>query len=242
MFKSFGYSGQLATILALICSEPVIAEVDVYNKKYYAQRGERFLPQGSPCSPAITNIICRKLDQRLTGLAKKYHFNYTRYVDDISFSAGKEGVENLNKILLYSGKIIKDEGFVLHPEKLRIMRKGNSQHVTGILVNEKPNINKKTLKRFRALVYQVEKDGIKDKTWNGSKDLLSSMHGYASFINQINPTIGKAYKDRVEAILLKHNYKPANPYYKAPEKKTTTKSEGLLGTIFSGFKGLFKKG
>jgi len=240
MFKSLGYSGQLSTILALICSEPMVRQVDVLEKRYYSQRGERFLPQGSPCSPAITNIICRKLDQRLSGLARKFDFNYSRYVDDITFSSGKKGVGNLSKILLYSGKVVVDEGFELHPDKLRIMRKGSSQHVTGILVNEKPNVNKKTLKKFRALIYQVEKDGIANKQWNGSKDLLSSMHGYASFIQQINPTIGDQYKKRVEAILSQHNYKPMNPYKVASIKKES-QGGGILDGLFKKVRSIFSK-
>ena len=225
LFKSLGYSGQLSSILALICSEPRITEVEAFGEKYFAQRGERFLPQGSPCSPAISNIICRNLDKRLSGLAKKFQFNYSRYVDDISFSASSDGVKNLNKILLYSRQIIRDEGFVLNPDKLRIMRKGRRQHVTGILVNEKPNVDKKTLKKFRALVYQVEKDGLEGKSWKGNGDLLSSMHGYASFIHQINPELGAPYKARVEAILKKHRYVPKNPY-----KKEKSKVEGKKAT------------
>ena len=61
----------------MLCSEPKILDVSLLGEDYYAQRGERFLPQGSPCSPAITNILCKKLDFRLSGLAKKYGFDYT---------------------------------------------------------------------------------------------------------------------------------------------------------------------
>jgi RNA-directed DNA polymerase len=43
------------------------------------------LPQGSPCSPVITNLITHILDVRLTQQAKKYGCKYSRYVDDITF-------------------------------------------------------------------------------------------------------------------------------------------------------------
>ena len=47
------------------------------------------------------------------------------------------------------------------------MKRNQRQEVTGVVVNEKPNIQKASLKRFRALLYQIEKDGIEGKTWNG---------------------------------------------------------------------------
>ncbi|MFK7758065.1 MAG: reverse transcriptase family protein [Flavobacteriales bacterium] len=232
LFIGLGYSHNIATVLSLLCSEPTTQELVVFEETYISQRTERFLPQGSPCSPAITNIICRKLDARLLGLAQKFGFSYTRYVDDISFSAEKASADNASKILQYSKKIIMEEGFILNAKKLRIMRKGSSQHVTGLLVNEKPNINKKTFKKLRAVIYQIEKDGIEGKDWNGrtGEALLASLHGYGSFLNQINPEVGKSYKYRIDVILNKYKYTPANPF--APDQKASFKLSSLFTKAF----------
>ena len=207
MFKSFGYSEQVAVIFALLCSEPKILELDVLGKDYFAQRGDRFLPQGSPCSPAIANVICKKLDHRLNGLAHKYGFTYSRYVDDVTFSGTHEQYKHISALLKYSGKIIREENFTLHPEKLRIMKKGVKQEVTGVVVNEKPNMDRATLKRFRALLHQIERDGIQDKTWTGKGNVLAQIHGYANHVFQINPEKGTPLKEQVSLILEKHNYK-----------------------------------
>ncbi|WP_299221434.1 reverse transcriptase family protein [uncultured Aquimarina sp.] len=232
VFKALGYSDQVATIFALLCSEPKILEVSVLGEEYYAQRGERFLPQGSPCSPAITNILCKKLDYRLAGLAAKYGFTYTRYVDDLTFSATHEQYEQITTILKYSRRIVKEENFTLHPDKLRVMKKGVRQEVTGVVVNEKPNIEKKSLKRFRALLYQIEKDGLEGKVWTGKADLLSQIHGYANFINQIDSEKGKKYKEQVTVILERYNYKDN---HRKQYVKTVAKPKGLLGKIRSFF-------
>ncbi|MDY8135075.1 reverse transcriptase family protein [Aquimarina sp. 2201CG5-10] len=233
VFQALGYSNQVATIFALICSEPKIVEVSVLGENYYAQRGERFLPQGSPCSPAITNILCRKLDYRLDGLARKYGFNYTRYVDDLTFSGGRDQYTHITNILKYSNRVVKEENFTLHPDKLRIMKKGVRQEVTGVVVNEKPNIDKKSLKRFRALLYQIEKDGLEGKVWTGKADILAQIHGYANFINQIDPEKGKKYKEQVDVILERYNYKDN---HRKQYVKIDIKPKGLLGRLRSFFK------
>ncbi len=236
VFTSFGYSDQVATIFALICSEPKILDISLLGKDYYAQKGTRFLPQGSPCSPAITNVICRKLDFRLDGLAKKYGFDYTRYVDDITFSASQKQFTKITNILKYSRLIVEDENFNLHPEKLRIMKRNNRQEVTGVVVNEKTNIPKKSLKRFRALLFQIEKDGIKDKFWNKNVNILAQIDGFANYIYQIDKEKGAKYKERVALILAGHNYKEEHKKkYVKPENK------GILSVFSKKLRSLFGK-
>ena len=72
IFKYYGYTKKLSYTLAKLCT----------------YRG--ILPQGSPASPAITNIICLRLDKRLAALGKKYDASFSRYADDITFSEKKQ--------------------------------------------------------------------------------------------------------------------------------------------------------
>lgn len=235
VFKSFGYSEQVAVIFALLCSEPKILDISLLGENYFAQRGNRFLPQGSPCSPAITNVLCKNMDFRLEGIAKKYGFNYSRYVDDITFSGEKEQFKNISAILKYSRKIVKDENFVLHPDKLRIMKRHQRQEVTGVIVNEKPNVNKKSLKRFRALLYQIEKDGLQGKSWNGGSNVLAEIDGFANFIYQIDKVKGIIYKQRVAKILGTFNYKESHR-----EKYVKQVDKGFASSVSSGIRKFFK--
>ena len=52
---------------------------------------ENELPQGSPCSPVISNLIGHVLDGRLARFAKTHKCTYSRYADDITFSTSRKG-------------------------------------------------------------------------------------------------------------------------------------------------------
>jgi len=202
LFKSLGYSTEVATILALLTTEAEQKEVVLDGEKLYLYTGNRYLPQGSPASPMISNLICRKLDKRMSGIATSLGFVYTRYADDMTFSS-KEYL-NINKMLYWVKGIVKEEGFILHPEKTRIMKKGARHEVTGVVVNEKPSVNRKELKRFRALLYQIEQSGLEGKSWHGkSENLISVIWGYANFIKMVDEQKGAKFMEQVKAIIEK---------------------------------------
>ena len=200
LFQAFGYAEQIATILALICTEPDVDEVELDGQTYYVAKSERHLPQGAPTSPALTNILCKRLDCRLQGMTDKLGFIYTRYADDMTFSASAETAAHLPKLLWQTQKIVADEGFTLHPDKLRVMRKGSRHEVTGVIVNEKLSINRKTLDNFRALLFHVEKDGLEGKTWKGAPVSLAMLKGYANYVAMVNPEKGEPLVARVNKL------------------------------------------
>ena len=247
VFRKLGYSDAIATIFALLTTEPQIEEVEMDGQTFYTATSERKLPQGAPTSPAITNILCRKLDNRLLGLAKKYNYSYTRYADDLSFSASQTEAINSNKLLSNIRKVIQSENFHLHPDKLQIMRKGSRKEVTGIVVNEKLAIKAKDYDRFRALIYQIEKTGtLEGKHWNGSKNLLASIKGYANFIAMVDPVKGKPIVDRVNSLLkqhafkhiIKHKPKPVNPMIevdKIPKESPLVVASDIVKSIWNKF-------
>ncbi len=207
VFRSFGYSEQIATIFALMCTEAECDQIEIDGETYYASGLERFLPQGAPTSPALTNIICRRLDARLKGIATKLGFEYTRYADDLTFSASGEATTRLKTLMGFIRKIVKEEKLTIHPDKVRVLRKGARKEVTGIVVNDRPTVNARDLDRFRALLFQIEKDGPEGKHWNGSLNLLASIKGYANFVNMVDPIKGKPLTERVNKILVTHQFR-----------------------------------
>lgn len=165
--KEFGLLNECATL---------IAQLTCYNGK---------LPQGAPTSPVISNLIFNIVDMRILNLAKKYKLDYTRYVDDMSFSTNdknflfthKEFIEELINILEKSG-------FKINENKTRLEYFSSRQEVTGLTVNKKLNANKSFIKKTRAMANELYKTG--KFSVNGKKGTLNKLEGRFAFINQID--------------------------------------------------------
>lgn len=128
------------------------------------------LPQGSPCSPVISNIIGHLLDIRLVRFAKAQKCTYSRYADDITFSTNAKAFPadvaapivgsvhdwTLGAALL---KEIDKAGFVVNPAKTRMQYRGSRQMTTGLLVNEMPNITPEYYRTVRAMCWSLFSSG-----------------------------------------------------------------------------------
>lgn len=215
VFAQLGYNAEVASLLALLCSEPETQSVAMDGQTYHLNTPQRFLPQGAPTSPYLSNLICRQLDKRLHGLAQKYGFVYTRYADDLSFSAAH--TQHISTLLHWVGVIVAEEGFTIHPNKTHVMRRSSRQEVTGIVVNEQLSLNRALLKQFRSLLFQIEKDGYAGKTWGNGGNLLANIKGFAHYVRMVNPVKGQAFLAQIAAIQQRHG----NPHSDYPTAKTT---------------------
>ena len=199
LLQQLGFSEKIAVLLALLCTEAVTEEVTIDGQNYFVQKGNRVLPQGAPTSPAITNILCYKLDKRLQGLANKNQCSFTRYADDITFSFDNTQT-NAQQLVWRIKKVLQDEGFTVHPDKIRIMRKGAHQEVTGIVVNEKAGIPRKKLRQFRAVLHQLKTKEASELKW-GNGNLASAVTGYANFVKMVKPAQGAAFQQQIVSLL-----------------------------------------
>lgn len=184
LFVSMGYAEAEAAVLGLICTEAERETITVDGEKLYVAQGDRKTPQGAPTSPAIANLVTRRLDKRLTGLAAGFGLTYTRYADDLTFSGAESGANFVGQLLRGVGMIVEDEGFVVHPDKTRIMRKGSRQEVTGLVVNDKVSVPRKDRRAFRAWLHQARQNGGPAKSFRNGNP-LDSGRGYASFLHMV---------------------------------------------------------
>ncbi len=136
-----------------------IAQIACYNG---------YLPQGAPSSPVITNMICVPLDNALMRLAKSTKCVYTRYADDITFSTHKSSFDKSIVYIEDSEVIIgeklastlKKHSFEVNAKKIALRSYTCRQEVTGLTVNEFPNLRRSYVKQLRAIIHSCEKFGI----------------------------------------------------------------------------------
>ena len=228
LFKKLGYNTEVASLLALLCSESETQAVEMDGQRYFIQQGSRRLPQGAPTSSLISNLLCRRLDKRLQGLANKYGFVYTRYADDLTFSTTDKNAA-VRGLLHWVKATIAEEGFNVHPDKTRIMRQGARQEVTGVVVNQHLSLDKHQLKRFRALLFQIDKDGYAGKTWGNGKHLSASIKAYAHYVKMVNPVKGMQFLQQIAAIEAKHGQ--AHSDYLLKVSKPLFRNHAALGQL-----------
>lgn len=153
---------------------------------------DKFLPQGSPCSPIISNMICSYLDHCLEKYAAKHRLQYTRYADDITFSTNLSSFpeevctidKNRTTLLGYELiSIIEKNGFQVNQDKIGLYNKQFRQEVTGIVVNHFVNVPRNFIRNTRAMLDKWRKKGIDaaQKEYNEKYKHINSKGASVSF-------------------------------------------------------------
>jgi len=162
IFRNAGYSKRISLLFTSLCTY------------------KGFLPQGAPTSPKLSNLACWRLDQRLLGLTSKNGIIYTRYADDLTFSAHSY---LLLKILPLSKHIIRSEGFKLNDSKTRIMGPSRQQKITGLILNQNGfGIGRRKYRELRASIhkiYQLNKP-------NCDMELINRVQGWLAFTKDVD--------------------------------------------------------
>ena len=146
------------------------------------------LPTGAPTSPAIANLVLRPADAAITKAATDNGITYTRYADDLTFS----GDTNTIKILPFVKRVLNQLGYQLKEKNTNIFRRGRRQMVTGLVVNDKPNLPRRIRRRLRAAVHQMTKDC--NPHWQGHPMSSHELLGRLAFLNLVQPDEAQALK------------------------------------------------
>jgi RNA-directed DNA polymerase len=192
VFRKAGYREEVATLLALLCTESPREVVPHEGKTYYVALGPRCLPQGAPTSPALTNTLGLRLDRRLSGLARTLGWRYTRYADDLTFSLGSDhpGPPRVGTLLGSVRRVVEAEGFSIHPDKTAVARSGGRQRITGLVVNGDgpPRVPRDFKRRLRAAVHNR---ALGRPSPTG--DSLATLQGWAAYLHMTDPAVGEKY-------------------------------------------------
>jgi len=197
----------IANIIASLCCTEM--EVERKNETGEWEKVKRnVLPQGAPTSPVITNIVCQKLDYLLSGVAKRFGLKYSRYADDITFSSMHNVYQPESEFLKELHRIIAEQNFHIKESKTRLQKDGYRKEVTGLLVNEKANVQQRYIKQLRMWLYYWERYGyerasrfflqqyIVDKghVRNGKPDMANVISGKLDYLIMVKGADNELYQ------------------------------------------------
>jgi retron-type reverse transcriptase len=176
VFFSLGYPNNIASALVALCTY------------------KGFLPQGSPASPKLANLVCSKLDARIQGYAGKKGITYTRYADDITLSC--QSIKKIEKAKSFIQTIINDEDFAINKKKTRLLGLRKKKYVTGLVVSsKKAGVGREIYREIRVKIHHL---------FIGKADNYSHVNGWLSFIYGIDKGIYKKLKQYVENLKIKY--------------------------------------
>jgi len=200
IFQAMGYSPAAATILGLLCTACSRRTVEYDGKTLHVATSPRALPQGACTSPALSNLVARRFDARLSGLADKLGWTYTRYADDLTFSARGEPAKLVGYLLARLRHIAADEGFTTNEAKTRVLRRNAAQTVTGIVVNKRPGVPRKLVRRLRAILHHARTEGLAAQNRQNHPCFEAWLRGMIAYVSMVNPDQGRRLRGAYEAL------------------------------------------
>ena len=198
MFHKIGYTRQVAYALAALCTTKIwdwryerLEDEEKEEFEPLRYRGNAFLVQGSATSPGIANLVCARMDARLMGYCLGHNVSYTRYADDMTFSADRK--EDL-PTMAFLWKVLRESNFEMNGEKTQLLTSRGRQYVTGLLVDGRVRVPGKYKKEIYRHLHFCQKYGgrshfnrLKSEKGFGREWLYGKIY----YVNAIEPDEAK---------------------------------------------------
>ena len=125
-------------------------------------------------------------DVRLSGLARAFDVNYTRYADDLTFSGSHRFGGALRDFIPLTREIIENERFRVNRRKRKIVRASQRQTVTGVVVNAKTNISRANFDRLKAILFNCVRHGPSTQNHDGHEHFADHLRGRIAHVRHLN--------------------------------------------------------
>ena len=167
-FYNCGYTFTLAVTLANLC----------------CLNGS--LPQGAPTSPYLSNLIMKGFDDAVSEYCVTNKIRYTRYADDMTFS----GDFDIGALLFVVDQQLYKLKLKRNPKKTKVMRSGDRQCVTGVVVNEFQQVPREYRMKIRQEIHYIKKFGLEEHLLfikDTKPNYLDRLAGRIAYALSVNP-------------------------------------------------------
>ncbi len=182
--KDFFHQVSKAKVAEIFTGKPFNFKPEIVDLLTQLTTYKDRLPMGIPTSPVLSNFACRTLDTDLIGLAASKDWVYTRYADDLTFSAKQAfSTDEVNQIR----RIIKGADFEINERKVKLFDKEDLKVVTGLIVGDNKvtltpdymELLKKEITTLAEVMKAQNEQGTLQSRW--SEKLKQQVQGRLSF-------------------------------------------------------------
>lgn len=149
------------------------------------------LPQGTPISPMLTNLMMIPIDHKVYNTLRNFNgqsFVYTRYADDSIFSSRREF--DPNSVITFINQTLSDfyAPFKIKDEKTRYGSRAGSNWNLGLMLNKdnEITIGYKNKQRFRAMISNYILDRRNGIAWDLHD--VQVLRGHINYYRMIEET------------------------------------------------------
>ena len=202
MFRRLGYPETVAGALQGLCTHAAAPALlgETYRGLPWETRNRlrhKHLPQGAPTSPAVANLCAWRLDCRLQGVAERYGLDYTRYADDLAFSGSADLMRLAPFLQGLVGAVAAEEGFAVNHHKTCLNTRAQRQRLAGIVINRRPNPDRREYDRLKATLYNCVRFGPHSQNRAGHPNFRAHLLGRVAHVAWLNPVRA----ERLETLL-----------------------------------------
>ena len=199
IYLTAGYPERVARILSGLCTNTVPMQV-MHQVDRAASEGpasmmpwqERrpyvspHLPQGSPTSPALANLVAYRFDARLAALSVAAGATYTRYADDLVFSGG-DSFSPVDSPIFNPGRRHRHRRGLRRPASQDTDHEtGRAQSAAGVVINQKINMARDDYDRLKAILCNCVRHGVAGQNQSCVADFRSHLAGRVAHAARLN--------------------------------------------------------
>lgn len=181
---------------------------------YYLCTIQDKLPTGALTSAHLANLAFKtmNIDDIIMEFCKQNEINYSRYMDDLTFSADNKA--KLQETEKFVQKLLENNGFSLNAEKTKYISDNKRQEVLGILVNNKtPSVSKINKRKIRSVIFRYLKSVYLEERLGVNvlfvkKTGFSVIAGYMSYLKDVDQNyyekMKKYFAEKADKLGLKY--------------------------------------
>lgn len=149
------------------------------------------LPQGAPTSPYLANLAFHPVDGQILELAKACELTYSRYADDLTFSANDPFPKTFIRDIR---QLVSAGGFRVNSRKIWSAGPGQRLMTTGLVVNVRAHPTRPLRRQLRARFHQAQTNP------DQFREQRNQLLGWAAFVNSYDPKLGEIYLETARSI------------------------------------------